>query len=156
MSNETESTQQAAPETEPSAAPKSAAGQELVDELTKLGQRFIDVVEVAWNSEERKRAQEDLRTGLVSLAHSLEDGVKRVSSTKEAQNLVDAAEDVAEKVRTSKVAAEVSSALTQGLRALSEQLEKLAQEMQQKKAAGDGTPPAEGSQDIPIARDDKA
>ena len=156
MSNATENTKQAVPESEPASAPKSAAGQELVDELTKLGQRFIEVVEVAWNSEERKRAQEDLRAGMVSLAQSLEEGVKRVSSTKEAQNLVDAAEDVAEKVRSSRVAAEVSSALTQGLRALSEQLEKVAQDMQHKKADDDGAPPAAGNQEIPIARDDKA
>src|SRR5215203_3400642 len=120
------STQSENEKTEPNTAGEEAssrsqeAGKELIDELTNLGQRFVEVVEVAWNSEQRKKIEEDLRTGLVTVASSLEDGFKRVSSTKEAQEAVNAAEDVAEKVRTSKFAGELSGALAEGLRSLSE------------------------------------
>ena len=132
------------------------AGKELVDELTRLGQKFVEVVEVAWNSEQRKKIEEDLRTGLVSVANTLEDGFKRVSSTKEAQEAVNAAEDVAEKVRTSKIAVELSDALAQGLRTLSEQMDRLSEEIKQKgSATQQGPSSTKESQDIPIERGDQ-
>lgn len=135
------------------------AGKELIDELTRLGQKFVEVVEVAWNSEQRKQIEDDLRTGLVSVANTLEDGFKRVGSSKEAKEAVNAAEDVAEKVRSSKIAAELSEALAEGLRALSEQMDNLSKEMQKKSKAGaagssdDAT--TKDGQDIPIEREDQ-
>jgi hypothetical protein len=124
-----------------------------------LGQKFVDVVEVAWNSEQRKKIEEDLRTGLVSVASTLEDGFKRVSSTKEAQEAVNAAEDVAEKVRTSKIASELSEALAQGLRALSDQMDKISADLKQKANASSSSSgsssASKDSQDIPIVRDDQ-
>ena len=137
---------------------KADSGQELIDELTRLGQKFVEVVEVAWNSEQRKKAEHDLRVGLESVATSLEDGFKRVGSSKEAKEFVNAAEDVADKVRTSKIASELSSALAEGLRALSEQMDRMASEMKARSAAeGRSAPDDEDApRDIPVGREDKA
>jgi hypothetical protein len=143
---------------------KAASGQELIDELTRLGQKFVEVVEVAWNSEQRKKAEHDLRVGLEHVATSLEDGIKRVSSTKEAKEFVGAAEDVAGKVRSSKIASELSGALAEGLRTLSEQMDKLATDMKKRSPAEQSTttsgtppppPPESGAQDIPISHEDQ-
>jgi hypothetical protein len=133
------------------------AGKELIDELTTLGYKFVEVVEVAWNSEQRKKIEEDLRSGLVTVASSLEDGFKRVSSSKEAQEAVNAAEDVADKVRSSKIAVELSGALADGLRALSEQLDKLSTELKKSSssASTETKSAAKNSQDIPISRDEQ-
>ena len=129
------------------------AGKELIDELTRLGQKFVEVIEVAWNSEQRKQIEDDLRTGLVTVANTLEDGFKRVSSSKEAKEAVNAAEDVAEKVRTSKIGTELSEALAQGLRTLSDQMDKLSEEMKEKsKSSATGDASSKDSQDIPIDR----
>ena len=134
---------------------KQEAGAELIDELTRLGQKFAEVVEVAWNSEQRKQIEEDLRTGLATVANSLEDSFKRVSASKEAKEAVNAAEDVAEKVRSSKIGVELTSVLAQGLRALSEQMDKLSNDMKQKSGTSTTTnAPQDDSQDIPIANDD--
>ena len=142
-------------ETNTSGQSKQEAGAELIDELTRLGQKFAEVVEVAWNSEQRKQIEEDLRTGLASVANSLEDGFKRVSASKEAKEAVNVAEDVAEKVRTSKIGVELTSVLAQGLRALSEQMDKLSNEMKQKPGSStDASAPGDETQDIPIANDD--
>ena len=153
MTSQTENTNN---ETNSTNQTNQDSGKELIDELTRLGQKFVDVVEVAWNSEQRKKIEDDLRTGLVSVANTLEDGFKRVSSTKEAQEAVNAAEDVAEKVRTSKIASELSDALAQGLRALSDQMDKLSNEMKKSNTPGtqstSNTP--NDTQDIPIARDE--
>lgn len=133
--------------------PQSDAGKELIDELTRVGQKFVEVVEVAWNSEQRKKIEEDLRTGLVSVATTLEDGFKRVSSSKEAQEAVNAAEEVATKVRSSKITQELSEALAEGLRALSEQMDKLSSEIKQKNAASStNASSAQETKDIPIDR----
>lgn len=135
---------------------QSDAGKELIDELTRVGQKFIEVVEVAWNSEQRKQIEDDLRTGLVSVAENLESGFKRVSSSKEAQEAVNAAEEVAAKVRSSKIASELSEALAEGLRALSDQMDKLSNEIKQKNATS--TNPSQSkseTQDIPIDRNDE-
>lgn len=140
---------------------KTNDGKELIDELTRLGQKFVEVVEVAWNSELRKKAEEDLRAGLVTVASTLEDGFKQLSNTKEAKEVVNAAEDVADKVRSSRIASELSSALAQGLRTLSGEMEKLSAELKQKSSSTHSTAgESKESQDIPISRpishDDKA
>jgi hypothetical protein len=141
-------------------ASSGAEGKEVIDELTRLGQKFVEVIEVAWNSEQRKKIEHDLHAGLVTVAGSLEDGFKRVSSTKEAQEAFNAAEDVAAKVRSSKLAAELSDVLAQGLRALSDQMDRLSSEIKRSSSSaphstGKGTSPADESQDIPISRKDK-
>jgi len=136
------------------------AGQELIDEFTNLGQKVVEAIEVAWNSDQRKKIEDDIRGGLVSLAGALEDGFKRVSSTKEAQEAVNAAEDVAGKMKSSKIAVELSSALAQGLHVLSEQVDKISNEMRQKTYS---SPSSKGTssgsadlQDIPIDIDNES
>jgi len=129
------------------------AGQELIDEFTHLGQKVVEVIEIAWKSDQRKKIEEDVRGGLVALAGALEDGFKRVSNTKEAHEAVNAAEDVAGKVKSSKIAVELSSALAQGLHLLSEQVDKLSNEMRQKAYSSPsnmGTGSNDDLQDIPI------
>lgn len=134
----------------------SDAAQELIDEFTNLGQKVVEVIEVAWKSDQRKKIEEEVRTGIVVLAGALEDGFKRVSSTKEAKEAVNAAEDVADKVRNSKMASELGSALAQGLHVLSEQVDKLSNEIRQKGySASSAQEPGNEAQDIPINRDNK-
>lgn len=138
---------------------KTQSGQDLMDELNHLGSKFVEVIDVAWNSDQRRRVEDDLRKGLESLATALEDGIKQLSENKQARELLDSAEEVAEsvgtKVRSSKVANDLADTLAHGLHALSEQMDRLARDM---KAKGESaTPPAsepsETPQDIPIDRE---
>jgi hypothetical protein len=57
-------------------------GQELLDELTQLADKFASVVKSAWNSEQRKQVENDVRSGLNTMAASLEDGFKQVASSR--------------------------------------------------------------------------
>jgi hypothetical protein len=147
---------QASPESEGKAA-SARAGQELIDELTALGQKFAEVVEVAWNSDERRRLEDDLRRGLASVADSLETGLKKVSETKETKDLLAKAEGVATKVRTSKVTNDLADALASGLRQLSESLDKWADEMRSRSEKSEKSEESGGSddttQDISIERE---
>ncbi len=132
------------------------SGQELLQELDRLGHKVAEVVEIAWNSEQRKHIQEDLRRGLSALVANLEQGLQEVSQKPQAREILEKAEDVAEsvgeKVRSSKVAQELAAGLVQGLRALSERMDRLAAELQEKQPTSQGDPKP-GEQDIPIDRE---
>ena len=110
---------------------------------------------------ERKRIEQDLRTGLNSLANNLEQGVRKMSEHEQTKEFVRKAEDVAEnvgeKVRNSQTTYDIAGALAGGLRVLADQVEKLAAELQRKRAetpATPTTPPTtnDDSHDIPIGR----
>ena len=141
--------------------PVKQPGDELLNELTELADRFANVVRVAWNSDQRKRVETDVKAGLESLSSSLEEGFRQVSASQEAKELQSKASEVGEKVSGSKFVADIAGALTTGLRALSDQLEKLATDIQTKEAkpAGGGAggfgsdepaAPADEAKDIPI------
>lgn len=112
----------------------SRESQALIDELNVLGAKFAEAIDAAWKSEQRKRLEEDLRTGIVGVAQSLEQHLKEFSRREETKKVLDKAEDVADKVRSSKVSQEVATALTQGLRSLSEHLDKLAHDLREREA----------------------
>jgi uncharacterized phage infection (PIP) family protein YhgE len=170
----------AAHEAPPGSAPGSASGQgaqagqpqpgqELLDELTQLADKFASVVKTAWNSEQRKQIENDVRTGLTTMTASIEDGFKQVAASNEAKDLQTKAVEVSEKVSSSKFFADMTSALTTGLRTLSDQLDKVAADIQTKNAQpGAGTPPSgstgatgstgsaganEAAKDIPISKE---
>jgi len=148
-------------EGEPTPKPEGETGKELVEELNRLSKRFVEAVEVAWNSEQRKEIEKDLRSGLTTLAESLERGLRELGEREKTKQFVGKAEEVAEtvteKIRTSETTHELASGLTTGLRAVSERLEKLIEEMQSRSAETPPTtteegspPPSESGQDIPI------
>lgn len=136
----------------------ATSGQELIDELGRLGNKLAEVVRAAWASDERKRIEADLRTGLNTLANNLEHGVRKVGEQEQTKEFVRKAEEVAEnvgeKVRNSQTTYDIAGALAGGLRVLADQVEKLAAELQRKRTdVPPTTPPAaDDSQDIPIGR----
>jgi hypothetical protein len=138
-----------------------STGQDLMDELTRLGNKFVQVVDVAWNSDQRRRIEDDLRKGLQSLATSLEDGLKKVGESDQTKEFIGTAEEVAEsvssKVRSSKVANDLAVTLARGLHSLGDHMDRLAKDMQSKQppppSAGDAGTGADSTQDIPISRE---
>ena len=134
-------------------------GQEILDELTELADKFAAVVRTAWNSEQRKQVERDVRSGLNTMAAALEDGFRQVATSNEAKDLQTKATEVGEKVTSTKFFADLSGALTTGLRTLSDQLDKVATDLQTKNAqgeppSGDTTNPSDpAARDIPINKE---
>ncbi len=116
-------------------------GQELLNELSVLADRFVNVARLAWNSDQRKQIETDLRSGLDSLSHSLEEGFQQVSASEEAKQLHTKADEVSQKVTTSQFFADLTRTLQTGLQALSSQLEKVAEDLEKKPAAGTAEDP---------------
>ena len=120
----------------PASGASEAQSKALIDELNTLAAKLAEAVDVAWNSEQRKRLEDDLRTGVGRVATSLEQHLKELSQREDARKVLDKAEDVAGKVRSSKVSQEIAAVLTQGLRALGDQLDKLAQDLRERDTTG--------------------
>jgi uncharacterized protein with von Willebrand factor type A (vWA) domain len=127
-------------------------------EIQRLSASFLEVMRVAWQSDQRKQLERDLKTGLNAVATNLEAGFKKVSESEEAREFLDRAEDVAEsvaeKVRRSEVAQDLGEGLLKGLRSLSERIDQLATELKRKEQGGAPGATAAGSpdqeQEIPI------
>jgi hypothetical protein len=102
-----------------------------------------------------------LRTGLASLVTTLEEGITRIAQSQQGREILDRAENVAEnigsKVRTSKATSDLADALAQGLRSLSEQVEKMSADLQKKPSTGKPSTSedtkTDDAQDIPISRE---
>lgn len=131
----------------------SNATQELLDELANLANRLTDLGKSWWNSEQRKQLESDLRTGAESVVTTLESTFKQVAESQEAKELQVKAGEVTEKVAHSKVVNDLAAALKSGLQALSEQLDKAAQDLEAKSAVQANRSEAADdpeTQDIPI------
>lgn len=137
-----------------------SSGDQLVEELGRLGRKLAEVLETAWNSDQRREIEQDLRKGLSRVAESLEAGLQTVSEKEETRRVLDkaetAADNLGDKARRSEVANELAVGLTKGLHALGDQLDRLAQEMRASQPGPGQTrsqstsEQAPNSQDIPI------
>ncbi len=142
--------------TEPTKTPEEANPQleeALRAELNRLGKSFVDVVKVAWESDERRQLEADLKKGLHALAESLEENFKKAGETQQAKELrtkaEETAESVADRLRKSEVAQELGEGLLKGLNALSLQLERLTTDLQTR-SQPKATSTDESEQEIPI------
>jgi hypothetical protein len=156
MAQENKPTSDASGETTQSGAQKLES--DLQVEIQRLSASFLEVVRVAWQSNERKQLEQDLKTGLNSLATNLEDGFKKASESEQAKQFLeragDVAESVTEKMRRSEVAQDLGEGLLKGLRSLGEQIDELAAELKRKKESDApeqaATESQNQAQDIPI------
>lgn len=152
--------QAAAPDGESAKREAEKLSGELFDELTLLGNRFVEVVQAAWNSDERKRIEADLKKGLNTLAENVEEGFQKVSENQKTQQTIDkadrVAEDVGNKIRGNEAVNDIARSLTKGLHALANTLEDWTREIQERDAAVDSTASAgEDGEEIPIERGDE-
>ena len=115
---------------------------DVAEELRNLGRQFAETVQTAWNSAERHRLEEEFKEGVNNFVDELGKVVTEMKSSPAAQ-----------KVRTeaSKVDTErTKGAIAQGLRWISNELERLSKRMSpsEEEAAfedppAEKTPPAE-------------
>jgi hypothetical protein len=112
--------------------------EELGAELRSLGANLRQVLQAAWESDERRRAQEDIERGLDDLARTLRTAGQEFAASPTGQRLRDDVRDLHERLRTSEVDARVREELLSALQRVNEELGKAA-------AARTSTPPVEGS-----------
>jgi len=109
-------------------------------ELTRLGRQVAEAINTAWESEDRKKLQAEVTTGLESFGAQVSDAMRKASDSDAAKEIRDQTEKVVEQVRGSDVTAEVRKGLIAGLEVLNRELGRLVERLEV--APQPPTPPA--------------
>jgi DNA topoisomerase VI subunit B len=109
---------------------------EIVDELRSLGRNLKGVLQTAWESEERRKLQNEIQAGLAELQKTVAD----FATSPTGQRLKADVQDLGERVRSRQVESQLRNDLLAALRTINAELEKAAKKG--KDAPPPGTPPA--------------
>ena len=121
-------------------------------ELTRLGKQVADAINLAWESEDRKKLQTEITTGLESFGVQVSDAMRKASESEAATQIRDQTEKVVIQVRQSDVTGEVRKGLIAGLEVLNKELGKLVERLEAEpqpaappatESAGPGEPDSE-------------
>ncbi len=112
----------------------------IADELDKMGQLVAQAVRSAWESEERKKLEAEVVEGLRKFSDQVSTTAKKASESDAAQQIKAQAEKVAAGVKEKDVADEIRKGLLAGLEVVNQELGKLVERLETKKAPGE--PPA--------------
>ena len=93
---------------------------EVMQELRELGQNLRALLQSAWESDERKKMQGEIETGLNDLFASLSQAAKDFSESPTGQTLKSDLQDVQERIRTGEVETKIHSEVVSALRAANE------------------------------------
>jgi hypothetical protein len=99
---------------------------DLAAELRSLGQNLRSVLQVAWESDDRRRFQREFETGLSELADSLSQAARDFSESETGRRMKDDLRDLGERIQSGEVESKVRQDLTQILRRLNEELGRAA------------------------------
>lgn len=112
-------------EDEPKAQAAPEAQSEVVDELRSLGKQLAETFRTAWHSSERKQVQAEVREGIRSFGEEVDKVIKEVRSGKAGQKIREEATELRQQAETGELQRKARHGLEQGLRWLSDELEKL-------------------------------
>lgn len=111
---------------------------DLEQELRELGRRLTRAVEAAWESEETRKLRQEMKAGLERLLAELERGVEKAREHPTTRKVQQEVEEVLESARRGEVVREVKAGLAAALHDLNEELERLAQRLEETgKASGE-------------------
>ena len=99
-------------------------------ELSRLGKQVAEAINVAWESEDRKKLQAEVTTGLESFGAQVGDAMRKASESDAATQIRDQTEKVVAQVRQSDVTGEVRKGLIAGLEVLNRELGRLVERLE--------------------------
>jgi hypothetical protein len=108
---------------------------EIVEEFKNLGRQFADTLESMWNSEERRRMETEIRAGVRTFADEVDRVIRDARQSQAATRMKEEASGVKERVESGDVPRRAQEGVVQGLRWLSHELERLAEQFTPAKAA---------------------
>jgi hypothetical protein len=102
----------------------------IADELARLGQQLATAAQKAWDSDERRRLQNEITTGVQRLGQELSTAVSKATESEQAKELKTRATRVADDVQKTDVIEEVRKGLLVGLEAINRELGKMLERME--------------------------
>ncbi len=121
-------------------APK--AGQNIADELEKLGQQLAKTAKAAWESDERKKLQTEITTGVQRFGQELSAAFEKATTSDQAKEVKTRAEKVATDVQRIDVVEEMRKGFLVGLEAINRELGKLLERLESKEGEAEAGEPA--------------
>lgn len=101
--------------------------EDIGDQLNELGKNLRDALRTAWESEERRKLQQEIEVGLANLRDSLNQAANDFSNSPTGQNLKEDVKDLHERWRTGEVGSKVRSEIAEALRTVNQELQKATQ-----------------------------
>jgi len=102
----------------------SMKGEDLGQAFRRLGKNIRDVMDDAWNSEERVRLTDELEEGLADVGAALDDAARRVAEHPETKRLIDEVDDFSDRVRSGALAAELKREFLEAMDELNTRIER--------------------------------
>jgi hypothetical protein len=133
------------PKVEETVSEEPQAERSIADELAKLGQQLAAAAQKAWDSDERRRLQNEITTGVQRLGQELSGAVGKAADSEQAKELKTRATKVAEDVQKTDVIEEVRKGLLVGLEAINRELGKMLERMEPKTEAAEVVAPVTGA-----------
>lgn len=116
--------------------------EELGNELRSLGENLRQVLQAAWDSEERRRAQEEIERGLEDLAQALRSAGQEFAASPTGQRLKDDVSGLHDRLRSRQVDGRLRDELLAALRRVNQELSRAAGAWSSE-TAGDESPAPE-------------
>ena len=107
--------------------PKSEETSELAEALAEVGRKLRETIDVAWNSQERIKIQEEVKEGLHRFSEELNQAVKSLRDSEVGQKVETGVKLVRDDIESGKVADNVRTGAVSALKGISEALDKLAE-----------------------------
>ena len=101
-----------------------SSSDEILNELRNLGNNLKELLQSVWESEERKKAQKDIETGLNDLVKTLSQAANDFAQSPTGQTLKSDLKDLHERIQTGEVETKVRDEVASALRAANEGLKK--------------------------------
>lgn len=99
---------------------------DLPGEFLRLGHNLRDAVKAVWDSEEGRRLQRDIKTGLSALEAGLKEAAEELTQSEVGQRVKDEMHDLGQRVRAGDVESRVKSDLLEALRTVNRELQKVS------------------------------
>jgi hypothetical protein len=115
---------------------------DVVNDLRSLGQQFAETLRTAWNSEERKEFEAEMREGVQTFAGEIDKAFQEVKTSDPAQKVKSEAGEFKAKADAGDVVQKTRSSLSQGFRWFSEEMARVADSftpVEKEPPAGDET-----------------
>jgi hypothetical protein len=100
---------------------------ELSAELRELGRNLKQAAITAWESEESRRLQQELKNGFAMLEAGLREATGELTSNETRQRVRDEAHDLGQRVRSGQIETQLRSDLLTALRTVNAELKKATQ-----------------------------
>lgn len=99
---------------------------DLHSEFEQLGQNLKAALKTAWESEESRKLQAELKTGLAALEVGLRQAAQEVTTGETGQRLKAEVEDLGQRVKSGQVESQLRQDLVSALRTVNSHLQKMS------------------------------